>query len=248
MVWLNWEHFFNIPGFFDAPLAWQSLPTILSGLPLSIILLAICFVTSNVVGILIMLMRISKYHFLSGIARFYISFFRGVPMLVVLFLTYFGLNMAALPAAVLSFTVVPSAFLAEYYRSALKGVSQIQYDSAKALGMSYRIMMTYIILPQAFRIVLPSLGNVLLDMFKSTSLAAMITVSEMFMKAKVVAGVNQDYMTIYIEIAIIYWIVCCVLSWGEQRVENHLQLYVNEWSYLIMFSIMDQLRKFDWIV
>lgn len=224
MVHLNWEHWFNIPGFFDAPLAWQSLPTILSGLPLSIILLAICFVTSNIVGVLIMLMRISKYRLLRGIARFYISFFRGVPMLVVLFLTYFGLNMAALPAAILSFTVVPS----EYYRSALKGVSQSQYDSARALGMSYFTMMTYIILPQAFRIVLPSLGNVLLDMFKSTSLAAMITVSEMFMKAKVVAGVNQDYMTIYIEIAIIYWIVCCILSWGEQRVENHLQLYVNE--------------------
>ncbi|MCR5524403.1 amino acid ABC transporter permease [Limosilactobacillus urinaemulieris] len=228
MVRLNWEHWFNIPGFFDAPLAWQSLPTILSGLPLSIILLAICFVTSNIVGILVMLMRISKYRLLRGIARFYISFFRGVPMLVVLFLTYFGLNMAALPAAILSFTVVPSAFLAEYYRSALKGVSQSQYDSARALGMSYFTMMIYIILPQAFRIVLPSLGNVLLDMFKSTSLAAMITVSEMFMKAKVVAGVNQDYMTIYIEIAIIYWIVCCILSWGEQKVENRLQFYVNE--------------------
>lgn len=228
MVRLNWEHWFNIPGLFDAPLAWQSLPTILSGLPLSIILLAICFVTSNIVGILVMLMRISKYRLLRGIARFYISFFRGVPMLVVLFLTYFGLNMAALPAAILSFTVVPSAFLAEYYRSALKGVSQSQYDSAQALGMSYFTMMIYIILPQAFRIVLPSLGNVLLDMFKSTSLAAMITVSEMFMKAKVVAGVYQDYMTIYIEIAIIYWIVCCILSWGEQKVENRLQFYVNE--------------------
>ena len=85
MVHLNWEHWFNIPGFFDAPLAWQSLPTILSGLPLSIILLAICFVTSNIVGVLVMLMQISKYRLLRGIARFYISFFRGVPMLVVLF-------------------------------------------------------------------------------------------------------------------------------------------------------------------
>lgn len=228
MVRLNWENFFNIPGFFNASLAWHSLPTILSGLPLSIILLAICFVTSNISGILIMLMRISKHKVLRGIARFYISFFRGVPMLVVLFLTYFGLNMAALPAAILSFTVVPSAFLAEYYRSALKGVSQTQYDSASALGMSYFIMMRYVILPQAFRIVLPSLGNVLLDMFKGTSLAAMITVSEMFMKAKVVAGVNQDYMTIYIEIALIYWLVCCLLSWGEGWFENRLQFYVNE--------------------
>lgn len=228
MFTLHWEQFFNIPGFFDAPLAFRSLPMILSGLPLSVILLVICFCTSNVVGIIVMLMRIGKYKWLQWIARFYISFFRGVPMLVVLFLTYFGINMPAIPAAILSFTLVPSAFLAEYYRSAIMGVDQIQYDSARALGMSYWVMMGNVILPQAFRIVLPSLGNVLLDMFKSTSLAAMITVSEMFMKAKIVAGANQDYMTIYIEIAIIYWLVCCLLSWGESRLETHFNHFVND--------------------
>ncbi len=84
--------------------------------------------------------------------------------------------------------------------------------------------MQYVILPQAFRIVLPSLGNVLLDMFKGTSLAAMITVSEMFMKAKIVAGgASQDYMTIYIVIAVIYWLVCCVLSLLEQWTEHRFQ-------------------------
>lgn len=89
-------------------------------------------------------------------------------------------------------------------------------------------MMIYIILPQAFRIVLPSLGNVMLDMFKGTSLAAMITVSEMFMKAKIVAGASQDYMTIYIEIAIIYWLVCCVLGWIERWSEEEFNFAANE--------------------
>lgn len=217
---MGWAKFLSIPGFFDAPLAFRSLPTILSGLPLSLFLLIVCFTLANIVGILVMLLRISKSKLLSWIARFYISFFRGVPLLVVLFLTYFGINMDAMPAAIVSFTVVPSAFLAEYYRSALKGVSQSQYDSSRALGLSYPTMMVYVILPQAFRIVLPSLGNVMLDMFKGTSLAAMITVSEMFMKAKIVAGANQDYMTIYIEIAIIYWLVCCVLGWIEHWSEG----------------------------
>lgn len=218
---MDWAKFLSIPGFFDAPLAFRSLPTILSGLPLSLLLLVICFTTSNIVGILVMFLRISKSKVLSWIARFYISFFRGVPLLVVLFLTYFGINMDAMPAAIVSFTLVPSAFLAEYYRSALKGVGKSQYEAAEALGLPYHIIMMYIILPQAFRIVLPSLGNVMLDMFKGTSLAAMITVSEMFMKAKIVAGASQDYMTIYIEIAVIYWLVCCVLGWIEHWSEDY---------------------------
>ncbi|MCP9328928.1 amino acid ABC transporter permease [Liquorilactobacillus satsumensis] len=208
---------------FNPTLALHSLPTILSGLPLSLTLLVACFITSNVVGILIMLLRINPHRALSLLARFYISFFRGVPTLVVLFLTYFGANLDAISATILSITLVSSAFIAEYYRSALLGINQTQYDAARALGFSSLQTMQYVILPQAFRIVLPSLGNVLLDMFKGTSLAAMITVSEMFMKAKIVAGASQDYMTIYIVIAVIYWLVCCVLSLLEQWTEHRFQ-------------------------
>lgn len=206
---------------FDPTLAWHSIPALLSGLPLSILLFIICFFTSNIVGLIIMLVRISHYRLMQWLARCYISFFRGVPMLVVLFLTYFGANLDAWPAAILSMTLVPSAFLAEYYRAALMGVKKSQFDSARALGMSNWQMMRYVILPQAFRIALPSLGNVALDMFKGTSLAAMITVSEMFMQAKIIAGANQDYMTIYIMVAIIYWICCCIIGWFEQVIEHH---------------------------
>ncbi len=104
---------------FNPTLALRSLPTILSGLPLSLTLLVACFITSNVVGILIMLLRINPHRALSLLARFYISFFRGVPTLVVLFLTYFGgANLDAISATILSITLVSSAFIAEYYRSA----------------------------------------------------------------------------------------------------------------------------------
>ncbi len=109
-------------------------------------------------------------------------------MLVILFITYFGFNMAALPAAILSFTIAPAAFIAEYYRSAFLGVDEGQFEAARSLGLPYHNIILNVILPQAFRIALPSLGNVMLDLFKGTSLAAMITVSEIFMEAKVVAG------------------------------------------------------------
>lgn len=79
-----------------------------------------------------------------------------------------------------------------------------------------------IIFPQAFRISIPALGNILLDQFKSTSLAAMITVGEMFMQAQIVAGANQDYMSIYLTIAVIYWFFCTLLTAGQNVLEQHL--------------------------
>ena len=218
----------SIPGFFDAKLAFDSLPTILSGLPMSLFLLVVCFALANVLGILIMLMRISSHRFLSWPARFYISFLRGIPMLVVLFIAYFGFNMAALPAAILSFTIAPAAFIAEYYHSAFLGVDEGQFEAARSLGLPYYNIILNVILPQAFRIALPSLGNVMLDLFKGTSLAAMITVSEMFMEAKVVAGAAQDYMSIYIVVAVIYWLICCLLSFGQSFLERHLATWSKE--------------------
>ncbi|GIC74429.1 hypothetical protein LFLT20_14330 [Limosilactobacillus fermentum] len=149
-------------------------------------------------------------------------------MLVILFITYFGFNMAALPAAILSFTIAPAAFIAEYYRSAFLGVDEGQFEAARSLGLPYHNIILNVILPQAFRIALPSLGNVMLDLFKGTSLAAMITVSEMFMEAKVVAGAAQDYMSIYIVVAVIYWLVCCLLSFGQSFLEGHLATWSKE--------------------
>lgn len=214
--------YFSIPGFFNAPLAWSSIPQILSGLPMSVYLTAVSFVLATILGLLLTLAQLSHFKILHGIARAYISFMRGVPMLVVLFIVYFGFGANALPAAVISFTIGAAAFVSEVFRSAFMGIDHGQYEAAYSLGMSYSKVIRYIILPQAFRIGLPALGNILLDMFKGTSLAAMITVSEMFMQAKIVAGANQDYMTIYITIAILYWLCCVVLTTGQNWLERHL--------------------------
>ncbi|RXI79687.1 amino acid ABC transporter permease [Levilactobacillus suantsaii] len=213
-------HYFSIPGFFNAPLAWESIPQILHGLPMSIYLTAISFVGSLILGLFLTLAQLSHWRLLHWLSRAYISFMRGVPILVVLFIIYFGFGANALPAAILSFTLVSAAFVSEVFRSAFMGIDHGQYEAAYSLGLSYRKVIHYIILPQAFRIGLPALGNILLDMFKNTSLAAMITVSEMFMDAKIVAGANQDYMTIYITIAILYWLCCVVLTAGQNWLER----------------------------
>lgn len=214
--------YISIPGFFNAQLAWSSIPQILSGLPMTIYLTAMAFVLATVLGMLLTLAQLSHIKPLHWLARAYISFMRGVPMLVVLFIVYFGFGLNATPAAILSFTIGAAAFISEVFRSAFMGIDPGQYEAAYSIGLPYRKVMRFIIIPQAFRISIPALGNILLDMFKGTSLAAMITVTEMFMQAKIVAGANQDYMTIYITIAILYWLCCVIITAGQNQLERWL--------------------------
>ena len=214
----------SIPGFFDAPLAFSSVPQILTGFPMSLALTAISFFLANVIGFLLTLAQLSNRAWLKLPARAYISFMRGVPMLVVLFIIYFGFGASALPAAVISFTVICSAFVAEVFRSSFSAVPIGQWEGGYSCGMNFRQVVRHIIFPQAFRISIPALGNILLDLFKGTSLAAMITVGEMFMQAKIIAGANQDYMTIYITMAFIYWFFCWLMTVVQTRFERYLEL------------------------
>nr|WP_054700517.1 amino acid ABC transporter permease [Secundilactobacillus odoratitofui] len=191
---------------------------------MSIGLTAISFILSLILGLFLTLAQMSHFKLLHWPARAFISFMRGVPMLVVLFIVYFGFGTDALPAAIISFTVNCSAFVSEVFRSSFLAVDKGQWEAAYSVGLPYSKVVRRVIFPQAFRIAIPALGNILLDLFKGTSLAAMITVSEMFMQAKIVAGANQDYMTIYIMIAIIYWFFCWLITIGQTALEHHLAI------------------------
>lgn len=221
---MSFLHFLSIPGFFDVPLAVRSIPQILTGFPMSLLLTVISFIAATIIGFFLTLAQLSKRAWLHYPARVYISFMRGVPMLVVLFIIYFGFGADALPAAVISFTVICSAFISEIFRSAFAAVDSGQWEAAYSVGLPYRKVVSKVIFPQAFRISIPPLGNILLDLFKSTSLAAMITVSEMFMQAKIIAGANLDYMTIYITMAVIYWFFCWLMTVAQTGLEKRLSL------------------------
>lgn len=216
--------YFSIPNFFNAPLAFSAVPKILLGFPMSLFLTAISFFLATVIGFFLTVAQLSSRKWLKLPARIYISFIRGVPMLVVLFIIYFGFGAEALPAAIISFTIICSAFVSEVFRSSFAAVDKGQWEGGYSVGMNYRQVVRHIVFPQAFRISIPALGSILLDLFKGTSLAAMITVSEMFMQAKIIAGANQDYMTIYITIAILYWFFCWLMTIGQTKLETALSL------------------------
>lgn len=216
---IKWEYIFS------PKLALESLPFVLSGLSYTLLISLLSFLISLFGGTILALMRISPSIVLQKIAKFYISFFRGVPILVTLFFLYFGLPLAnvtlnAIQASIIGFSLTSSAYSSEIIRSAIVSLDRGQWEAAQSLGLPYNKILNKVIFPQAFKIAIPPLSNILLDLVKSSSLTAMITVPDIFQKAKIVGGANNDYMTMYFLVAIIYWFICVIYG----KLQDYLEL------------------------
>ncbi len=210
---------------FDVQLAIESLPYILQGIGYTILISLGGMACGLVLGFILALGRSSKFFVARWSARFFISYMRGTPMLVFLFLLYFGLpnigiQFSAVTAALIGFSLHSSAYMAEINRSALNSVDKGQWEAATALGLTYWQTLFFVILPQATRIAIPPLSNVLLDLIKASSLAAMITVPELFQRAKIVGGREFDYLTVYILVGFIYWGISIFVEVGQNWLEK----------------------------
>ena len=188
------------------------------------------FIIGNFFAILLAFMRMSQKPWLKYPARIYISFMRGVPMLVVLFIIYFGLpyvgiQIPALLYAIIGFSTVSAAYMAEIFRSSISAVDKGQWEAAQSLGLPQKPIIHHIILPQALRIAVAPTCNVIIDMVKSSSLAAMITVPDIFQNAKIIGGREYDYMSMYILITFIYWVLSFILELLQGQVEKRLTVY-----------------------
>lgn len=222
---------FDFGGLFDVELALENLPFLLSGLPATIAVSFAAMGMGLILGFFLALGRSSKTRLLRWPARLYISFMRGTPILVFLFILYFGLpvvgiTMSAYTAAILGFGLNSAAYLAEINRSSLNSVSKGQWEAAQSLGFSYFQALRRIILPQATRIAIPPMTNVFLDLIKATSLAAVITVPELFQKAQIAGGRTFDTMTMYVLAALIYWPLCILVSVFQESIEKRFSRYV----------------------
>lgn len=221
---MNWQVIFNLE------LAKEAIPKILEGLPYTLALSLIGFGLGTVCGFFVALLRMSRIASLRYLAMLHISLMRGVPLMVLLFFIYFGLpfmglELDAISASIIAFTLMSSAYISEIIRSSLSAIDHGQWEAARSLGLKTPVIYRKVIIPQAFRIAVPPLSNVLLDMVKSTSLTAMITVPELFNKAKIVGGAKSDYMTVYICVALIYWIICSLYAFGQGYLEKRLKTY-----------------------
>ncbi|AXJ13009.1 amino acid ABC transporter permease [Streptococcus pluranimalium] len=218
---INWQVLFNLD------LAIEAIPVILEGLPYTLALSLIGFFLGTILGFFVALCRMSHLWPLRWLAASHVSLMRGIPLMVLLFFIYFGLpfmgiELDAIAATIIAFTFMSSAYISEIIRSSLAAVDNGQWEAARSLGLRTPIIYRKVIIPQAIRIALPPLSNVLLDMVKSTALTAMITVPEMFNKAKIIGGAKSDYMTVYIVVALMYWVICTLYAIGQDKMEKHL--------------------------
>jgi len=205
----------------------DSLPTILHGLLLTLLLTVIVMVLSSIAGIAVALARSSRFRVIRSVVHVYVEFFRATPLLVQLVYVYFalpliGIRLPVFIAAVVTFTLHYTAFMSEVYRAGIDGVPKGQRDAAAALGMSDRKMYLVIILPQAFRSVLPVLGNYLVQLFKDTSLASVITLQEMLFAGQIIAARTFDYFSVYTLVFALYFVIgypaILAVRWLERSV------------------------------
>lgn len=203
---------------------------LLPGLTVTIPLTVIAFSLALVIAIAAALVQFANVRVLKQAARFYIWVFRGTPLLVQLFVVFYGLSrvgivLAPFPAAVLVFSLNEGAYCAETIRAALEAVPAGQLEAGYCVGMSYLQIMRRIVLPQALRIAFPTLSNSLIAMVKDTSLAANITVTEMFMVTQRIVARTYEPLLLYLEVGLIYLIFSTVLTKLQRVGEKKLQSF-----------------------
>ena len=200
-------------------------PILKAGIYFTIPLTLITFTLGLILAFFVALARLSNIKPLVAIARFYVWIFRGTPLLVQIFILFFGLpslgvTLNPFPAAVIAFTLNKGAYSSEIIRAAILSIPKGQWEAASSIGMTRSQAMRRIIVPQAVRVSLPPLGNSFISLVKDTSLAATITVTEMFQKGQQIAAATYEPLWLYIEVAFIYLIFSTVLSDLQNNLED----------------------------
>ena len=199
---------------------------LLPGLTVTIPLTAISFTLALIIAVVVALVQFAHVPVLQRLARFYIWVIRGTPVLVQLFVVFYGLPGVGIliepfPAAVLVFSINEGAYCAETIRAALESVPAGQMEAGYCVGMTYLQTMRRIVLPQALRTAFPPLFNSLISLLKDTSLAANITVTEMFMATQRIVARTYESLPLYLEVAFIYLMFSTILTqvqrWGEKK-------------------------------
>jgi glutamine transport system permease protein len=208
----------------------QAIPILLQGAVITLILAAFGTVLGMLAGTLLGIARLSSSKIVSFLARCYIDFVRGTPLLVQIFIIYFGLpvlaknlgfafSMNQLTAAILALTLNSAAYLAEIIRGGIQSIEHGQREAAESLGLGPVETMTYVIFPQAFRRMIPPLGNEFITLLKDTSLVAVIGFEEVFRRGQLIVAQNYRPFEIYTAVALVYLVMTLLSSQFFERLE-----------------------------
>lgn len=184
-------------------------------------------------GFSLALMRLSRFKVANWIARIYVSFFRGTPLLVQLFVIYYGLpqvgiELDPIPAALIGLSLNMAAYICEILRSSISSIERGQWEAAASIGMTRAQTLRRAILPQAMRTALPALGNSFISLVKDTAQAATIQVPELLRQAQLISARNFEIFTMYLSAALLYWILASVLAHLQTKLEERVNRHDQE--------------------
>ncbi|WP_116632353.1 amino acid ABC transporter permease [Pasteurella langaaensis] len=211
-------------------------PMVKAAVLISIPLAIASFIIGMILAVAVALIRVTPvggwfYRIVLAIVKVYISIIRGTPMLVQISVVFYGLPALGIfidpiPAAIIGFSLNIGAYASETVRAAISSVPKGQWEAGYTIGMSYMQTFRRIIAPQAFRVAIPPLSNTFISLFKDTSLASVVTVTEMFRVAQQMANMSYDFLPIYIEAGLVYWGFCWILFFIQAHLEKRMARYV----------------------
>ena len=206
----------------------ESFPKILlQGIKVTLPLTSVSFLFALIISVIVAMIQYANIPVLKKICRFYIWLIRGTPLLVQLYVVFYGLPsvgivLDAWPSAVFVLAFNEGAYMAETVRGALESIPVGQVEAGQCVGLSYMQIMWYIVLPQAFKVAFPSLSNSLIGLLKETSLATTITITEMIRQAQIINARYYETLGLYCEVALIYLLFCTVLTWLQNVIEKRM--------------------------
>ncbi|RDF00018.1 amino acid ABC transporter permease [Aggregatibacter aphrophilus] len=199
-------------------------------------LAVISFFAGVFIALMVALIRIVEkpnigIRLLQILCRIYVSTIRGTPMLVQIFIIFYGLpevgiKLDPFPTAIIAFSINIGAYASETIRAAILSIPKGQWEASYSIGMNYYQTFTRTIMPQALRVSVPPLANTFISNVKDTSLASLVLVTEMFRVAQNITAENYEFIMIYSEAALIYWCICLILSFAQDRLEKRLSRHL----------------------
>lgn len=211
----------------------EAMPLLLNATKTTIFIAIVSLIIAFALALVLATVRYFKIKGLSQVVRFYVSFFRGTPLIVQLFMMYFGIftlsptltKLPAIVAAIVTLSFNSAAYMSETIRASYESVDSGQIEAAKSLCMTKLQLMKRIVFPQAMRVALPSLFNSLIDLIKGTSIAFTIGVTEMMARGIYEGSRRFNYFEIYFDIAIIYYIMSLILGLLQKKMEHKVSKY-----------------------
>ena len=209
-----------------------ALPFLLKATLITIFLAVVSMAIGLIIGLITALARVSKNKLFYNIATFYVSLIRGTPVLVQIYLVYFGLpqlgiTLGAMTSGIIALSINTGAYLSESFRAAILSVDKGQTEAAQSIGMTNWQSMRRIVIPQSVRTAIPTVGNTYIGLLKETSLVSVITVTELLYQTTLIIAKTFQPLTLYAAAAVIYWLVCTGFNVFFTRLEKRSSRHLN---------------------